>query len=69
MQLTLREASTYLGVTEATARRWIGERALPVHTVNERVYLNAGFRDTGDRYHGGRLGPQQVLLLDLFTGW
>lgn len=41
MQLTLREASSYLGVTEATARRWIGERALPVHTVNERVYLNA----------------------------
>ena len=44
-------------------------------TVNEtnpvarRVYLRAGFRDTGDRYHGGRLGPQQVLLLDLFTGW
>jgi PTS system nitrogen regulatory IIA component len=41
MQLTLREASSYLGVTEATARRWIGERALPVHTVDERVYLNA----------------------------
>ncbi len=40
MQLTLREASSYLGVTEATARRWIAERALPVHTVDERVYLN-----------------------------
>jgi PTS system nitrogen regulatory IIA component len=41
MQLTLREASSYLGVAEAVARRWITERDLPVHTVNERVYLNA----------------------------
>ncbi len=41
MQLTLREAAGYLGVSEATARRWIAQRALPVHRVNERLYLNA----------------------------
>jgi PTS system nitrogen regulatory IIA component len=41
MQLTLRQAAEYLGVTDATVRRWIGERALPVHAVNERLYLNA----------------------------
>ncbi len=41
MQLTLREAAGYLGVSEATARRWISQRALPVHRLNERLYLNA----------------------------
>src|SRR6185503_1449885 len=41
MQLTLRQAAAYLGVSDSTARRWIGERALPVHEVNERLYLNA----------------------------
>jgi PTS system nitrogen regulatory IIA component len=41
MQLTLRQAASYLGVTEAVARRWISERDLPVHSVNERLYLNA----------------------------
>ena len=41
MQLTLRQAAGYLGVSDATARRWIGERGLPVHHVNERMYLNA----------------------------
>src|SRR5687767_7171833 len=41
MQLTVRDAATYLGVSESTARRWITERALPVHEVNERLYLNA----------------------------
>lgn len=40
MQLTLRQAAQYLGVSESTARRWIGERGLPVHEVNERLYLN-----------------------------
>jgi PTS system nitrogen regulatory IIA component len=40
MQLTLREAAGYLGVSEATARRWITSRGLPVHEVNERLYLN-----------------------------
>jgi len=41
MQLTLPQAASYLGVSESTARRWISERALPVHEVNERLYLNA----------------------------
>jgi PTS system nitrogen regulatory IIA component len=41
MQLTLRDAAGYLGVTESVARRWIAERALPVHEANERLYLNA----------------------------
>jgi PTS system nitrogen regulatory IIA component len=41
MQLTLRQAASYLGVSDATARRWIGERGLPVHEVSERLYLNA----------------------------
>jgi PTS system nitrogen regulatory IIA component len=41
MQLTLRQAAKYLGVSESTARRWIGERGLPVHEVSERLYLNA----------------------------
>lgn len=41
MQLTLRQAAGYLGVSDATARRWITERGLPVHEVNERLYLNA----------------------------
>jgi len=41
MQLTLRQAASYLGVGESTARRWIAERALPVHEANERLYLNA----------------------------
>ena len=41
MQLTLRQAAGYLGVSESTARRWIGERGLPVHEAHERLYLNA----------------------------
>lgn len=41
MQLTLRQAAGYLGVSETTARRWIARRGLPVHEVNERLYLNA----------------------------
>jgi PTS system nitrogen regulatory IIA component len=41
VQLTLRQAANYLGVNESTARRWIGERGLPVHEVSERLYLNA----------------------------
>jgi len=41
VQLTLRQAATYLGVSDATVRRWIGDRGLPVHAVNERLYLNA----------------------------
>src|SRR5439155_24021485 len=41
MQLTVREAASYLRVDEATVRRWIARRALPVHRANERRYLNA----------------------------
>lgn len=40
MQLTLRQAASYLGVNEGTIRRWIDQRALPAHTVSERLYLN-----------------------------
>lgn len=42
--------------------------ALTVNTKNPcaiHVYRKAGFRDTGDLYHGGGLGPQIVLVLDL----
>ena len=41
MQLTVRQAAAYLGVTEATIRSWISTRALPVHRVNERLHCNA----------------------------
>jgi PTS system nitrogen regulatory IIA component len=41
MQLTIREAASYLGVDEARVRRWIQRRGLPVHRVNERLHLNA----------------------------
>ena len=41
MQLTIRDAASYLHVDEATVRRWIQRRALPVHRANERLYLNA----------------------------
>ncbi len=41
MQLTVREAASYLRVDEATVRRWIARRALPVHRADERLYLNA----------------------------
>src|SRR6266545_629914 len=40
MQLTLREAAGYLGVDEPTLRRWVRERALPVHRFDEKFYLN-----------------------------
>lgn len=41
MQLTVREAAAHLRVDEATVRRWILHRALPVHRVSERLHLNA----------------------------
>ncbi len=41
MQLTVREAATHLGVEETTLRRWVGQRGLPVHRANERMYVNA----------------------------
>jgi PTS system nitrogen regulatory IIA component len=41
MHLTLRQAATHLDVPEATVRRWIANRGLPVHRVNERLHCNA----------------------------
>lgn len=41
MQITVRQAASYFGVDEATVRRWITERELPVHRVSERLHLNA----------------------------
>lgn len=41
MQLTVHQAASYLGVNEATVRRWITQRSLPAHRVNERLHLNA----------------------------
>jgi nitrogen PTS system EIIA component len=41
MQITVREAASYFDVDEATVRRWITERELPVHRVTERLHLNA----------------------------
>lgn len=41
MQLTLRQAATYLNVSEATIRRWITKRGLPAHLINERLHCNA----------------------------
>lgn len=41
MQLTVREAASYFEVDERTVRRWIAERELPAHRMNERLHLNA----------------------------
>lgn len=41
MQLTIREAASFLHVDDATVRRWIQRRGLPAHRVNERLHLNA----------------------------
>lgn len=41
MQLNIRQAATYFGVGEAQVRRWIADRELPAHRVNERLHLNA----------------------------
>lgn len=41
MQLTVRQAASYLAVDEPTLRRWIRVRGLPAHRVNERLHLNA----------------------------
>lgn len=41
MHITLSQAAKYLGASEATMRRWMRERALPAHKINERLYLNA----------------------------
>ncbi|HTI05201.1 MAG TPA: PTS sugar transporter subunit IIA [Gemmatimonadales bacterium] len=41
MQLSIRDAAAYLDVDEATLRRWVRTRGVPVHRANERLYLNA----------------------------
>lgn len=41
MQLSIREAASYLDVDEATLRRWIRTRGVPVHRADERLHLNA----------------------------
>lgn len=42
MQITLRQAATYLRINEATLQKWIARRReLPVHRINERLLLNA----------------------------
>jgi PTS system nitrogen regulatory IIA component len=40
MQLKFSEAVGYLGVPEATARRWVKNRGLPVHRADERLFVN-----------------------------
>ena len=40
MQITVRQAASYLGVSEAKVRSWIQRRGLPAHRVNERLHLN-----------------------------
>lgn len=41
MQLSVRDAAARFAVDEATIRRWISQRGLPVHTANEQLYMNA----------------------------
>jgi PTS system nitrogen regulatory IIA component len=41
MRLTLRQAASYLEVSEGTLRGWIRKRGLPAHDVDDRLYLNA----------------------------
>lgn len=41
MQITVRQAASYLGVSEAKVRTWIRQRGLPAHRVDERLHLNA----------------------------
>jgi PTS system nitrogen regulatory IIA component len=41
VQLTIREAASYLGVSENTMTRWIDQRGLPTHRASERWYVNA----------------------------
>jgi PTS system nitrogen regulatory IIA component len=40
MRLSLTEAIEFLGISERTARRWIRDRALPVHRADERLFVN-----------------------------
>lgn len=40
MRLNLRQVSSYFGVSESAIRRWIAQRGLPVHSVDEQLYFN-----------------------------
>jgi PTS system nitrogen regulatory IIA component len=40
MRMSLAEAVEFLGVSERTARRWVKDRALPVHRADERLFVN-----------------------------
>jgi GNAT superfamily N-acetyltransferase len=60
----LRALPAFAGALYPAARRL----SLTVNVSNSpavRVYLRAGFADTGRRYHGGRLGAQYVLEVAL----
>jgi len=41
MNLTVRQAASYLNVPDSTVRRWIATRGLPAHRVNEQLHCNA----------------------------
>ncbi len=40
MQLTVREVSQFLNVSQATVTRWIKQRGLPAHNVNGQFHFN-----------------------------
>ncbi|WP_134680132.1 GNAT family N-acetyltransferase [Paracoccus ravus] len=43
---------------------------LTVNIVNmaaRAIYIAGGFRDDGQLFHGGRIGPQHILRLDLLS--
>jgi PTS system nitrogen regulatory IIA component len=40
MRLTMREAASFLGVSESKTQRWVEERGLPAHRWDERWYVN-----------------------------
>src|ERR1039458_2399725 len=40
MRLTMREAASYLGVSESKTEKWVEERGLPAHRWDERWYVN-----------------------------
>lgn len=73
MQITLRQAATYLGTDESQLRRWIKDRGLPVHRVNERLHLNAievwewamehGIPASRGLLEEARRSPEEVPLL------
>jgi PTS system nitrogen regulatory IIA component len=70
MQISLRQAATYLNVPESTVRRWITTRGLPAHRANERLYCNAielwewalehGITASRSLFDQGRKIPEEV---------